>query len=106
MFWPSPVLSKGSFGLIVFGLCVSIPFVVFSSNLLANLMDRYPVTIYIGAAILGKVGGDMILSDPWSVRVLHPSDIARYLVEGLLVVALVICGRLISGARRRRATQV
>ena len=37
--------SKGSVPLIVFGLCVSIPFVVFASNLLANLMDRYPATV-------------------------------------------------------------
>ena len=56
--------SGGHFGLIVFGLGVSIPFVVLSSNLLAELMNKYPVIIYLGAAILGKVGGDMAHQRP------------------------------------------
>jgi len=92
--------SRGHIGLIVFGLCVSIPFVVFSSNLLADLMDRYPLTIYLGAAILGKVGGEMILTDPFMVRTVHPSDTLRYAVEAALVVALVVAGRLLCRARR------
>ena len=50
--------SKGNFALLVFGLALSIPLVVFTSNLLSKLMDRYPVIIYVGSAILGKVGGD------------------------------------------------
>ena len=88
--------SKGSMALIVFGLCVSIPFVIFSSNLLADLMDRYPAAIYLGGAILGQVGGEMILKDPFVVGILHPSDTLRYVVEGVLIVAVVAAGRLLS----------
>jgi len=95
--------SKGQLSLIVFGLALSIPFVVFSSNLLADLMDRYPVLIYLGAAILGKVGGEMILTDPFAVRTLHPTDNWRYVIEGVLAVAVVIAGKLICTARQRRA---
>jgi len=95
--------SKGHLGLIIFGLGVSIPFVVFSSNLLADLMNRYPILIYLGAAILGKVGGAMILTDPFAVRTLHPTDIWLYVVEGVLAVGVVIAGRLICAARHRRA---
>jgi len=87
--------SKGSVPLIVFGLCVSIPFVVFASNLLADLMDRYPATVYLGGAILGRVGGEMILTDPFVVGILHPTDILRYVVEGVLIVAVVVAGRLL-----------
>lgn len=92
--------SGGNLGLIVFGLGVSIPFVVLSSNLLAELMNKYPVIIYLGAAILGKVGGDMAISDPFMERVLHPTELARYVVEGALVVIIVTAGIMIS--RRRR----
>src|SRR5271169_557763 len=53
--------ARGNVPLIVFGLCVSIPFVVFSSNLIAVLTDRYPAILYLGAAILGKVGGEMVV---------------------------------------------
>jgi YjbE family integral membrane protein len=88
--------SKGSVALIVFGLCVSIPFVVFSSNLLANLMNRYPATIYLGGAILGQVGGEMILKDPFVAGILHPTDTLRYVVEGILIVAVLVAGKLLS----------
>jgi YjbE family integral membrane protein len=97
--------SKGHIGLIVFGLCVSIPFVIFSSNLLADLMDRYPATIYLGAAILGKVGGEMILTDPFVVRTVHPTDALRYSVQAALVVAVVVVGRMMSLARLRRVRE-
>jgi len=84
--------SHGHLGLIVFGLCASIPFVVFSANLLVELMNRFPSTIYLGVAILGKVAADMILADPLMVRILHPGDLERYVTEGALVVALWITG--------------
>ena len=81
-------------GLILFGLGLSIPFVVFSSNLLAKIMDRYPVTIYIGVAILGQVGAEMALTDPAVTRLLHPSALLRYVIEAAVVAALLVAGRL------------
>jgi YjbE family integral membrane protein len=95
--------SQGHVSLIVFGLCLSIPFVVLSSNLLADLIDRYPALIYLGTAILGKVAGDMMLEDPFVLKVLHPSDVVRYLADGLLIAAILVAGRLISASRRRQA---
>jgi YjbE family integral membrane protein len=91
--------SGGSFKLILFGLGLSIPFVVFSANLLAELMNRYPITIYLGAGILGRVGGEMILTDSLTVRLLHRSDTMRYLVEGALAVAVMAGGKLLSRKR-------
>jgi YjbE family integral membrane protein len=91
--------AKGDPWLIVFGLGLSIPFVVFSSNLLADLMERYPATIYLGAGILGRVGGDMILTDRFVVRTLDPSDTVKYAVEGVLVVAIVVAGWLLCRKR-------
>jgi YjbE family integral membrane protein len=87
--------SKGDFRLIVFGLAVSIPFVVFSSDLLSRLMDRFPALIYVGAGLLGKVGGEMILTDPYVVRTWHPEALVRYCVEGGLVIAVIAGGRML-----------
>jgi YjbE family integral membrane protein len=95
--------SKGNIYLIVFGLSLSIPLVVFAANLLAALMDRYPALIYLGSAILGKVGADMILTDAWVVRMAHPSTWLRYGVDAAAAAAVVIAGRLICAARARRA---
>jgi YjbE family integral membrane protein len=91
--------SKGNFGLILFGLALSIPFVVLSSNLLAALMDRFPWTVYLGAAVLGKVGGEMILTDPFVAARFHPAEIFRYGLEASLAVALFVYGWVL--ARRR-----
>jgi len=55
--------ARGSYALILFGLALSIPLVVFGSNLISKLMSRYQVIVFIGAAILGKVGGEMIFTD-------------------------------------------
>jgi YjbE family integral membrane protein len=87
--------SKGDFRLIVFGLALSIPLVVFSSNLLSRLMDRFPVLIYIGAGLLGKVGAEMILTDPFTVKTWHPTTLVRYCVEAGLVIAVIVVGKLI-----------
>jgi YjbE family integral membrane protein len=95
--------AKGSIYLIVFGLSLSIPLVVFTANLLATLMDRYPALIYVGSAILGKVGADLILTDSWVARLAHPSDWQRYGVEAAAAAGVVIAGKLICRARARRA---
>lgn len=92
--------ARGSVPLIIFGLCVSIPFVVFSSNLIAVLMDRYPVILYLGSAILGKVGGEMVLTDPVVVRTFHPSVPVMYAAEGLAIAGILVAGRLLSERSR------
>jgi YjbE family integral membrane protein len=86
--------SGGNAGLILFGLAVSIPFIVVSSNLLANLMDRYPIVIYAGAGILGKVGGEMALTDPWVKGLVQIPDGVRYAVDAALIAAIWIAGWL------------
>lgn len=82
--------SHGSLFLLLFGLGLSIPFVVFMSNMLSKLMDRYPVILWIGAGILGKVGGQMVITDPWIEGLLQAPGWAVYVVEAIGVV--FVCG--------------
>jgi YjbE family integral membrane protein len=86
--------SKGNLFLLLFGLGLSIPFVVFTSNLLSLLMDKYPWIIYLGAAVLGRVGGEMMISDPFIVNHLHPTKIMQYSVEVFFTVGVLIAGKL------------
>jgi YjbE family integral membrane protein len=81
--------SKGHLGLLLFGLGLSIPLVVFTSNLLARLMDRYPVIIYIGAALLGKVGGEMIMTDRLTTTLLAPPAWLVGVVEAALAAGVI-----------------
>ena len=50
--------------LVIFGLLVSIPIIVWGSQLVIKLMDRYPVIITFGAMLLGWIAGSMAVSDP------------------------------------------
>jgi YjbE family integral membrane protein len=56
--------AKGNTLLLIVGLAISIPLVVFASRLLLTLMERMPVIITLGAALLGWVAGEMAVSDP------------------------------------------
>ena len=56
--------SKGSAPLLWIGLGLSIPLVLFTSGILSRLMERFPIVVTLGAAVLGKVGGEMISTDP------------------------------------------
>lgn len=56
--------AHGSIGLLIFGLAVSIPLIVWSSQLILHWMERWPVIILIGAGLLGYVAGQMLLTDP------------------------------------------
>ncbi len=90
--------SKGHLGLLLFGLGLSIPLVVFTSGLLARLMDRYPIVIYIGAALLGKVGGEMIMTDPLTAGLLAPPEwlvaaVEAALAAGVIMLALALRAR-------------
>jgi predicted tellurium resistance membrane protein TerC len=75
--------------------------VVFTSNLLARLMDRYPVIIYLGAAILGKVGGEMIMTDPRVFSLLAPPAWLVYAVEAALAAGVVVLALLLKRRRTR-----
>ena len=100
--------ARGHNALIIFGLALSIPLVVFGSNLIAGLMTRYQIIVFIGAAILGKVAGEMILTDtfvasrlqPWWAGITgasNPANAYLYLqhgVEIVLVVAIFLYGWL------------
>ncbi|MDB6115857.1 MAG: integral rane protein YjbE family [Lacunisphaera sp.] len=95
--------SKGSFALLLFGLGLSIPLVVFTSNLLSKLMDRYPVIIYAGAAILGKVAGEMIMGDRLTEEMLHPAPWLVHTVEGALAAGIILFA--LAWRRRRPANR-
>lgn len=56
--------AKGSFPLLIIGLAISIPLVVFGATMLLGLMERFPLIVTLGAAILGWTAGEMGATDP------------------------------------------
>lgn len=82
--------SKGHMGMVIIGLALSVPLVVWGSTLIIRLIERFPVLVYLGAAAIAWTAARMIAHDrwiaPWFER--HPGTSTALIV--LLVVA--ICG--------------
>ena len=55
--------ARGSVVLLILGLAISIPLVIFGATLLLKLMERFPVIITIGAGLIGWVAGEMLVAD-------------------------------------------
>ena len=55
--------AQGSMTLLVLGLAISIPLVIFGSTLMIKLMERFPIIVVLGAALIGWVAGETIVSD-------------------------------------------
>jgi YjbE family integral membrane protein len=89
-------------GLVIFGLLVSVPIIVWGSTLVLKLIDRFPLVVTLGAALLGWIAGGMLATDVFVVEHLGPVPAAWKIgaeVVGALLVVLV--GRML--ARRKRA---
>lgn len=96
--------SQGSLLLLLFGLGLSIPIILFCSALVARLMNRYPWLVILGAAILGWVAGEMLVADPLVRTMLAPVvRAAERTLPLLLAVAVVVVGRWPELAGRFRA---
>jgi len=94
--------AKGSLTLLIIGLALSIPLVIFGSTLLLKLMDRFPVIVTAGAGLLGWVAGEMAVTDPaiaaWvddSARWLH------YATPALGVAGVIGVGRWLARRAER-----
>ena len=91
--------SHGDFLLVVLGLIISIPIVVGGSQLIGKLMEKYPVLVVIGAAILGWTGGTMIVHD----RTIGPM-ILGFAPQAETLIPAALAGIVCSiGGRRQRS---
>lgn len=99
--------AHGSFDLVVIGLLVSIPIVVFGSTLVLKLVERFPAIIYIGAAVLAFTAGKMIVNEKLLAATFKGPDpvhtIAYWGVCVLAIVAVLGAGWL---NNRRQAARV
>lgn len=81
--------AKGSLVLLVLGLAISIPMVVFGSTLMLRLMARYPIIVTLGAVLIGWVAGETLVSDA-ALREWVASTPGAHLLVPVLGAALVL----------------
>ena len=94
--------AKGNNTLLVIGLAISIPLIVFGSTLLLKIMERFPLIITMGAALLGFLAGEMLVTDPAVVERLGELSHGILNLAGAVGAALVVVLGLF--LQRRRAT--
>ncbi|MEI7464483.1 MAG: TerC family protein [Burkholderiales bacterium] len=94
--------------LVIFGLLVSIPIIVWGSQLVIKLMDRYPVIIVLGAMLLGWIAGTMAVSDPALASPEVMPQVPKLPPEGWIKYAAGVAGAALvyaigHGLRARRS---
>jgi len=90
-------------GLIIFGLLVSVPFIVFGSQIILKLLDRFPVIVMLGAALLGWIAGGLIVGDVWVKPYLPDSALVGYIGSLLGALAVVMIAKALERRRRKSA---
>ena len=99
--------AKGSYPLLIFGLALSIPIILCCSVLIANLMNRYPWLVLLGGIILGKVAGELLVTDPlilpWIEPVAKPVEAVFPWVLAALIVVIARRAELMNRLAGRRA---
>jgi YjbE family integral membrane protein len=86
-------VAKGNWNLIIFGLLVSIPLVVFGSQLIMKIMNRYPIVVWLGAALLGYVAAEIMIEDT-VVAGMFAGKYAHWIAEALGVFIVLFLGFL------------
>ena len=85
--------AKGDQALLIIGLAISIPLVVFGSSMMIKLMERYPSIITFGAALIGWVGGETIASDVLLKEFVADNTWFHYACSAAGAVIVILWGR-------------
>lgn len=96
-------VARGNVALLVIGLVLSIPIILAGAALVMALLDRFPILVWAGAALLGWIAGEMVATDPAVVSYLTARLGAS--VAGQIEIAAAIAGMLLviaAGALLRR----
>ena len=86
--------AKGSMTLLILGLAISIPLVVFGSQMMIKLMDRFPIIIWFGAGLIGWVAGETIVSDVAIKSIVEANGWLHYVTPALGATLVLGIGKM------------
>jgi YjbE family integral membrane protein len=92
--------AQGSMVLLILGLAISIPLVIFGSALMIKLMERFPVIVVLGAGLIGWVGGETIMNDTALKGVLESYPYLHYVAAAAGAVLVVGLGKWLQGRQQ------
>ena len=90
-------------GLVIFGLLVSVPFIVFGSQLILKLLDRLPIIVVLGGGLLGWIAGGLIVGDPVVQPYVPRAAYVGYAASALGAVFVVVLAKWLERRRTRAA---
>jgi len=94
--------SKGHLGLMMFGLLLSIPIILFGSELVARLLGRFPAFLYVGVYVLVHAAVGMLLHDPWVHRRIATNTLQEFALSFVITVVIVGAVWLVERAKLQR----
>jgi YjbE family integral membrane protein len=90
--------ARGSMALVLFGIVVSIPIIVWGSQFVLRLMDRFPIVVTLGAGLLGWIGGEMLVGDAaFADMRAHAPVWLHYLVAAGCALLVIAAGKMRAG---------
>jgi len=95
--------AQGSLLLVVIGLLISIPIMVLGSTIILRLVDRYPVIVYLGAAVLAWTAAEMLLEEPLLEDIVNARKWVPWAVQGLTLGGVLLAGFMRNRAHAQRA---
>lgn len=97
--------AKDEISLVVFGLVISVPIIVWGSQFVMKIMDRFPVTIAIGAGLLGWIAGDMAVTDVVTKEWVNAhAAYLHWIAPGMAALLVIASGKFLA-ARKPVKTQ-
>ncbi len=95
--------AHGNIVLVVIGLLVSVPIIIWGSKIILHFMERYPILIYIGAGVLAFTSAGMITEERMIHSVFVGNDVLKYGLYVFLVAGVILAGVLTNSFKKKRA---
>lgn len=86
--------AHGSYLLVILGLLISVPVVVWGSTIILKWIDRFPVIVYIGAGVLAWTSGKMIVDEPWLKPFFEENPLIKWSLILVVIVGVILLGRM------------
>lgn len=94
-------VAKGNISLLVIGLIISIPIIIWGSKFIGVLIEKWPIIIMVGAFFLGWTAGDMIVSDEQIIQFVDKYPWISSLVSGVCGLLVVVIGKIMCNKKRK-----
>lgn len=99
--------AKDDLSLVIFGLIISVPIIVWGSQLVMKIMDRYPITIAIGAGLLGWIAGDMVVTDVVTKEWVNmQAQYLHWVAPATAAVLVILVGKVMAARQQAKVKPI